>query len=208
MASPEISTFAISLGSEPRGDKYLAHRLYTQHQGPLTALVRRSTKPEKQIPIDLFDEGEFRIELKPGSYSGFLKDAQITRKRRKLAERYEAFEMAARLANVLLSNPVSGDSIDDSFDILTKGLDSWENGLNPQATYLKCLYLYCRQEGYPVKEEWAARMPEPERLSATRILNLPLKDLRPDKDELKNAIENLEIYMDHHTHIRIHSKKG
>ena len=125
MASPEISTFAISLGSAPRGDRYLAHRLYTRQQGPLTALVRRSSKPERQFAIDLFDEGEFRIELKPGSFTGFLKEAQISRKRGKLALKYEAFEMAARLANVLLSNPVSSESIDDSLELLTRGLDSW-----------------------------------------------------------------------------------
>lgn len=208
MASPEFSTYAISLGSELRGDTYLAHRLYTRHQGPLTVLVRRSSKPGKQLAIDLFDEGEFRFELKPGSYNGFLKDAQITRQRRKLAERYEAFEMAARLANVMLSNPVSTESIDDSFELLTKGLDSWENGMNPRATYLKCLYLYCRQEGYPVKEEWAARMPESERTFITKVLNQPLKSLQSEAAELKEAIESLELYMEHHTHIRIHSKNG
>lgn len=208
MASPEFSTHAISLGSQLRGDNYFAHRLYSKHQGPLTVLVRRSNKPDKQIAIDLFDEGEFRFELKPGSYAGFLKDAQITRKRRKLAERYEAFEMASRLANVMLSNPVSGESIDDSFELLTKGLDSWESGMNPQATYLKCLYLYCRQEGYPVKEEWAAQLPETERAVTINALNRPLRNMQVVASELKNAIQSLELYMEHHTHIRIDLKKG
>lgn len=206
MASPEFSTHAISLGSELRGDNYLAHRLYTRQQGPLTVLVRRSSKPQKQIAIDLFDEGEFRFELKPGRQTGFLKDAQIARKRRKLAENYEAFEMAARFANVILSNPVSSESIDDSFELLTKGLDSWEAGMNSQATYLKCLYLYCRQEGYPVKEEWAARMPHADRSLTARVLNHPLRDLQSDSIELKNVFESLELYMEHHTHIRIDSK--
>ncbi len=207
MASPEFSTHALSLGSEPRGDNYLAHRLYTRHQGPLTVLVRRSSNPQKQIAIDLFDEGDFRFELKPGSHTGFLKDTQIARKRRKLAERYDAFEMAARFANVILSNPVSSESIDDTFELLTKGLDSWEDGMNAQAVYLKCLYLYCRQEGYPVKEEWAARMPQAERELTTRALNQPLRDLQSETIELKSVFESLEHYVEHHTHIRIDRKK-
>ena len=205
MASPEISTFAISLGSEPRGDRYLAHRLYTQQQGPLTALVRRSSKPERQFAIDLFDEGEFRIELKPGSFTGFLKEAHISRKRGKLALKYEAFEMAARLANVLLSNPVSSESIDDSLELLTRGLDSWENGMNPKATYLKCLFLYCRQEGYPVNEEWVNRLPDPVRASTVKIINLPIKELPPKAADL-GTIESLEHYVEHHTHIRVRNK--
>lgn len=203
MPAPEIVTRAISLGSEPRGDTYLAHKLLTLQQGSLTALVRRSTKPGKQPAIDLFDEGDFRIEIKPGSYSGFLKDAQITRERRKLAQRFEAFEAAARIANVILSNPAHNDNIDEVYELLTKGLDSWENGMDPHATYFKCLYVYCRHEGYPVKEEWAARMPKPDFRFVANILNQPLTEKIAEGTRLRNAIESLEFYVRHHTHIHL-----
>lgn len=203
MATPEFSTQALSLGSEPRGDRFVAHQLYTRHQGPLTLLSRRSSKPDKRISIDLFDEGEVRFELKPGSHTGFLKETQIHRKRRKLSERYEAFEAASRLANIVLSNPVPDESIDDLFELLTKGLNSWENGMDPQATYLKCLYVYCRKEGCPVKEEWAARLPPVIRSLAAQVLNHPLQDLQVDAHDLKTLVANLEAYIQQHTHIRI-----
>jgi len=203
MASPEISTQALSLGSEPRGDRFIAHRLYTRAQGPLVLLSRQSSKPDKRISVDLFDEGEFRFELKPGSHTGFLKEARVTRKRIGLSQRYQAFEAASRLANIVLANPVPDESIEDLFDLLTKGLDSWESGMNPQATYLKCLYVYCRKEGCPVKEEWAARLPPAARSFAAKILNQPLHHLESDSTAMRNVVDSLETYIQHHTHIRI-----
>ncbi len=208
MASPEHSLYALSLGSESRGDRFLAHRLYTQSQGPLNLLARRSSQPNRQIAIDLFDEGDFRFELKQGQSTGFLKEAQIVRKRTKLSRNYQAFEAASRFANIVLSNPVPDESIEPIFELLSKGLDSWESGMDPSATYLKCLYVYCRQEGYPVREEWAARLTREERGFVARVLNQPLRELRAEAVEVKNAIANLEHYILHHTHIRIERPKG
>ena len=77
--------------------------------------------------------------------------------------------------------------------------------MNPKATYLKCLHLYCRQEGYPVNEEWVNRLPDPVRASTVKIINLPIKALPPKAAGLC-TIESLEHYVEHHTHIRIRNK--
>lgn len=203
MPTPEIATHAIALGHEPRGETYIAYRLLSSERGALTGLVRRSSKANAQPNIDLFDEGEFRIEIKPGSFSGFIKDAQIQRKRPLLARNYEAFEAAARLAKIILANPAHDENLIEIFELLNKGLDAWETRSNPHATYLKCLYLYCRQEGYPIKEEWAKRLPPAEKSFVAQALNRPLHELAPEAEPLKSAINSLEHYIRHHTHIRL-----
>lgn len=203
MPTPEIATHAIALGHEPRGETYVAYRLLSLERGTVTGLLRRSKKPNAQTNIDLFDEGEFRIELKPGSFSGFIKDAQIERKRPLLARNYEAFKAAARLANIIVSNPAHDENLIEIFNLLSKGLDAWETTSNPLATYLKCLYLYCRQEGYPVKEEWAQQLPSSEKSFIAQVLNRPLNEQGDETEPLKHAIDSLELYMIHHTHIRL-----
>ncbi len=203
MPAPEVVTHAIALGSEPRGDAYIAHRLLSSERGNIIALVRRSTKPGKQPLIDLFDEGEFRIEMKPSSVSGFIKDAQIARKRLDIAKHFPSFEAAARLAKIINANPAHDENLEGIFDLLTKGLDAWETSRKPQATFLKCLYLYCRQEGYPVKEQWANQLPADEARVVAHVLNSPLPDVEENDPMLKRGIDSLEQFIRHHTHIRL-----
>lgn len=203
MPNPEVVTHAIALGHEPRGETYIAYRLLSQERGTVTGLVRRSSKPNKQPLIDLFDEGEFRIELKPGSLSGFIKDAQIVRKRSLLARNYQAFESAARFSKTILANPAHEENVGGIFNLLSKGLDAWETRSNPRATYFKCLYLYCRQEGYPVKEEWAQGLPPNEKTFILEVLNRPLHELSENAEPMTHAIGKLEHYIRHHTHIRL-----
>ena len=87
--------------------------------------------------------------------------------------------------------------------MLRKGLDAWETRSTPLSTYLKCLYVYCRQEGYPVKEEWAECLPPLEKAFIVRILNSPLSELSEEEESLKQAIDSLEHYIRYHTHIRL-----
>ena len=75
MPSPEFLTRGIILGSEPSGEKFVNHSLFTTDQGIVNLLARRSNKPGRRVAIDLFDEGEFRFE-KPDSRSAFLKETQ------------------------------------------------------------------------------------------------------------------------------------
>ena len=203
MPTPEIVTHAIALGHEARGESYTAYRLLSLERGTVTGLLRRSKKANSQLNIDLFDEGEFRIELKPGSFSGFIKDLQVERKRTLLARNYESFKAASRLANIIVSNPAHDENLIGIFDLLTKGLDAWESTSNPHATYLKCLYIYCRDEGYPVKEEWAQQLPSTEKTFIAQVLNRPLNEQGNETDSLKQAIDSLEIYIRHHTHIHL-----
>ena len=153
MPAPELVTHAIALDRQPRGESYFAYHLLSEDRGMLIGMVRRSSKLNVKLQIDLFDEGEFRIELKPGSHSGFIKDVHISRKRTAIARNYKSFEATSKFAKLLLSNPIHEENLPAITETLLKGLDAWESEANPLATYLKCLYLYARQEGYPVKED-------------------------------------------------------
>jgi len=203
MRSPEFLARGIILGSSPSGEKFIAHTLLTNDQGIINLLARRTTKPGKQVPIDLFDEGDFRFERKPESRTGFLKEAQIIRKRDKIASSHRAFQAAARMARLIRANPVPIESQDQIYNLLKRGLQAWESQNNPEAALLKCLYLYCRYEGYPVKEEWAMRLPNAEYSQLAQILNQPLQASMSKSPGHETLISSLEEYLQRFTHIRL-----
>ena len=171
MPTPEFLARGIILGSDPSGEKFMVHSLLTTDQGIINLMARRSTKPGRQVAIDLFDEGEFRFEQKPDSHSGFLKEAQILRKRSLIARNYKALQAAARLARLIRANPIPIENQEQIYGLLKRGLEAWESDKDPDAALLKCLYLYCRYEGYPIKEEWAMRLPDAEYSRLAHILN-------------------------------------
>lgn len=203
MPAPDVVTTGVVLSRENRGESFIAYRLISPELGLLTGMLRRSRKPNSNIAIDLFDEGEFRIEQKSGALSGFVKDAKIFRRRSKLSRHYTNFVVASNFATLLASNPIHEENASFLVELLSKSLDAWENSVQPYAIQLKCLYLYCRQEGYPIKEDWAQRLPEEERSIVVRTLNQPLNANTENEDALKRAILSLETYMQRHTHIRL-----
>ena len=200
MPSPEFLAQGIILGSAPSGEKFVAHSLLTTDQGIINLLARRSNKPGRQVAIDLFDEGEFQFERKPDSRSAFLKEAQILRKHAQIARSYKAFQAAARLARLIRANPIPIENQEQIYGLLKRGLEAWETNKDPDAVLLKCLYLYCRYEGYPIKEDWAMRLPSNEYSRLAKILNQPLESSQNDNDDL---IASLEKYLKHHTHIHL-----
>lgn len=202
MPSPEFFARGIILGSEPSGEKFVNHSLFTTDQGIVNLLARRSNKPGRQVAIDLFDEGEFRFERKPDSRSAFLKEAQILRKHAQIARSYRAFQAAARLARLIRANPIPIENQEQIYGLLTRGLEAWETNKDPDAALLKCLYLYCRYEGYPIKEEWAMRLPDDDYTRLAKVLNQPLESHQNDNDDL---IASLETYLERYTHIHLGS---
>ncbi len=202
MPSPEFLAQGIILGSEPSGEKFVIHSLLTTDQGIISLLARRSNKPGRQVGIDLFDEGEFRFERRPDSRYAFLKETQILRKHAHIAHRYKAFQAAARFARLIRANPIPIENQEQIYTLLKRGLEAWETHKDPDAALLKCLYLYCRNEGYPIREEWAMRLPSTEYSRLAKILNQPLESSQYDNNDL---IASLETYLERHTHIRLGS---
>jgi len=203
MPSPEFLARGIILGSDASGEKFIAHTLLTNDQGIINLLARRSAKPGKQVAIDLFDEGDFCFERKPESRTGFLKEAHIIRRYGNIARSYAAFQAAARLARLIRANPVPIESQDQIYNLLKRGLQAWESQKDPEAALLKCFYLYCRYEGYPVKEEWAMRLPKPEYSQLAQILNQPLQPSMSKSPSHEALISSLEDYLERYTHIRL-----
>ena len=200
MPKPQLATSAIVLGKEPRGEAFIGYRLLCPENGYLLGLRRARSKLGTETLIDLFDEGDFVIEIKPGEHSGFIKDFTLARRRDALAGNYPALACASEFARILAANPAHPENAGALREILVKGLDAWESGLPPKSTLLKCLYLYCRDEGYPAKEEWGQRWAPDQRRAIAAVLGSPLDQIAKDEPFLNEAVASLQDYIRNSTH--------
>ncbi|EDY85179.1 hypothetical protein VDG1235_4814 [Verrucomicrobiia bacterium DG1235] len=198
---------AIVLKLSPTGEKFTQVRLLSPEIG-LLSLLKRNRAKTSSFSIDLFDQGEAHIDHKPGesSNNGFLTDFIVSKKRSGIGKSYRSLQAASWLSSLLLANPLHEGNQEDTFHLAQKAYDSLSEGLPPQSIMLKTLYLFARDEGYPVVEDWARKLPESLSRNAATLLNTPLSEIRLKNDEQQATLNSLAHYIEHNTHIHLPRK--
>lgn len=198
---------AIVLKLAPTGEKFTQARILSQELGLLSVLKRNRTKANG-FSIDLFDQGEAHVDHKPGegTHNGFLTDFVTTQKRSGIGKSYPALQAASWLSGLLIANPIHEHNQDETFVLAHRAFNSLAEGQAPIATMLKTLYVFARDEGYPVLEDWARKLPPSLSSQVTHILNTPLSDIALGKEEQQGAFSSLAHYIEFNTHIHLPAK--
>lgn len=198
---------AIVLKLTPAGEKFTQVKLLSAERGLLSVLKRNRSKPNP-YSIDLFDQGEAILDFKAGenSHHGFLADFTVSKKRIDLGKSYPALKAASWLSGLLLSNPLHEDELGEgTYKLTLLALDSLCSGAPPQAVLLKTLYIYARDEGYPVIADWVHNLKPTLATQVTTIINTPLKEITLESEAQQSAFGSLARYVEHNTHIRLPS---
>ena len=196
----EVSAEDITvLRRDLRGESSLYIEAFSGKLGLLSVIKKISSKKTSVLP-DIFDD----IDVVLNSASGggglkFLGDFEILRRRTRIA--YEAFEDAAALAEVALKN---GRHVEDTskFSIrLRKSLDAIDAG-NPSAIVrLKFLYLFARDKGYPVKEDFFAGLSGVEKRLFAALVRTPSAELFELKAHSRGMLEKFLEWLERFTDI-------
>ncbi len=67
---------------------------------------------------------------------------------------------------------------------------------------MKTIYRFARAEGFPVKEDWWENLSLEDKALATKILNIPIRDLVPDNDSPAPLLESLRTWINTETEMR------
>ncbi len=196
---------AIVLKLTPSGETFSLVKLISAERGLLSVLKRNRSKTNA-YSIDLFDQGEAQLDYKAGENgnNGFLTDFTVSKKRIGIGKSYPALQAASWLSGLLLANPLHEDELgEETFHLAARALDSLSAGAPPHAVLLKTLYVYARDEGYPMLADWAHKLNPTQHSLVTTILNTPLKDITLNKEEQQSAFASLARYVEHNTHIRL-----
>lgn len=196
MAAATLVTEAILLARKDSGEKGRLLTLLSPTQGLLRAFMRTSTsRGSRQPHPDLFDEGTLTMEQAPGGELWFVRDYVVQIRRTGIGGAYESLLYASRFAVLLSHHLFPAEEAAGWFSLLRQSLEGFESRHHPAAAYLKSLYLFAREQGIPLQEEWLPSLPQSRRGTFAAILRTPLADQTTPAAETERLIALLERYL-------------
>jgi len=183
---------ATVVGRELRGESSLYITAYAPDVGLARMMKKISAKKTGALP-DLFDDISAEGEADSPASLKFMRGFSLIKGRGDIALDYRAFEQASLVALTVAKN---GAHIEDCARLssrLRAALDAMAQKSPPEVVRLKFMYLLARDEGYPVREDFLAKLPAAKRGLFMDIIKTPSADavgLRARAEEL------LEVFLD------------
>lgn len=203
-AKKVILSEAVILKLTRSGERHTQVDLISPDHG-LFRVLKRNSKKANTYAIDLFDQGEAHIDHKTGEHAnrGFLTEFVVSRKRSGIGKSYRSLQAASWLSGLLLRNPLHDDTSEDLFLLAVRAFDALDDGRPAHAVMLKTLFVFARDEGYPLIEDWANKLPLEIANAVAYLLKTPLADLEHEPRIQETAYQSLALYIEHHTHIQL-----
>ena len=196
-----LSTEGVVLHKTPSGEHFWRYTLCTPQHGKLICLQRDSSKKKGQVLPDLFDIGVFEIEVPIQGKATFIREYFLQHRLSSIGSSYERLKAAARFATIIGNNLQHIELLPNIYSLCCKTLLAFASAPYPAAALLKGLYVFARDEGYPVKEDWYPQLPYKLQSIAASILNTPLAELALDPGSMGHILEHLINWLHTHTDI-------
>jgi hypothetical protein len=191
-----LTTEAFVIEKRAPTDAFQAFGLFSAEHGNLLAMQRIPRKASaSHVAPDLFDEVSAMLESPNQGRTWFVKEVRITARRAGIGRSYEALLFASALASVVGRNPVHEESRVNVARMLGTALDALASGARPDVVHLKSLYVFARDEGYPVAQEWLPSLGAADRAAARAVLSRRLDAQDSAAAEVARLRRSLEAYL-------------
>ena len=203
MAGQSLQTTGFVLQKPPAQDRHQQVLLFSAEGGQLLCFQRLSSR-QPAVPLDLFDEVAATLTSTNQGRTWFFGEVRVQRRFAGIGLSFAALQEASAFARVLTRNQVHEESRPAVLALLGTALQAWSDGRRADAVALKALYTFARDEGYPVKEDWAASLRGSDLENARRVLKEPLAALAAiDADSVARLLESLRRYLRGHAELAI-----
>lgn len=202
MAREIVIAPALVLSLAPSGERFVQIKALSPGQGLTTVLQRISAK-NVDSKLDLYDLAELVVTLKERDDFGFLKQSSSLAKHPGLGRSYARLRSAAEISALITKNPIHEENAEPLFHTALKALRALEAGACPESVIVKTLYLYCRDEGIPVLEDWQQSLTPEQKEKARHIIHTPLAELATSPLDAQEILGSLKLYIEHETPIRL-----
>lgn len=204
MPGQTLTAEAFVIEKRPPSDAFQTFGLFSAEHGALVALQRIPRRPSpSHVSPDLFDEVSAMLESSNQGRTWFVKEVRITTRRAAIGASYDALRFASALVSVIGRNPVHEESREAVAQLLRAALDAFCAGVRPDVVHLKSLYVFARDEGYPVKQEWLPSLAEGDRGVAAALLGRRLSEQAASAAHVARIRRSLEGYLGASTEIVI-----
>ncbi len=188
------------LGKRPPSDAFLPLTIFSVSGGSVLALQRISKK-NTSATLDLFDEAALILETSGQGPASFVKEVRVLTRLTGIGRSYDTLQFASRFAALVARNPVSEDSRTSIYALLRQAFTAFSRSERPDIVYLKSLYRFCRDEGYPLKQAWAPTLPATDQTALASVLNQPLVEQTAESKRVARLQRRLEDYLRTETEI-------
>lgn len=181
----------------PPSETFQGFQLFSPAHGSLLVHQRVARKSAAtSVALDLFDEVSLRLESSNQGQTWFVIEVLLITRHPDLGRGYDTLRHASALATLVAKNTVHEDSRPQVAALLRQAFAAFAAGARPELVWLKSLYSFARDEGYPVKQEWLPSLPRDLRAKAEQILFTPLAQLAPTRDpDAPPLVQHLENYL-------------
>lgn len=215
MPGQQLQTNAYVLSRQPSGsDAFEQLTVFSSEHGTLLCLVRapkpagassarRRSTPLQESRLDLFDETELSLESTNQGRTWFIKEHRLIQRHEGIGRSYEALKAAAAFAMLISRNAVPDESRAPIAELLRNSFVALGAGGRPDIVWLKALYCFLRDEGYPVKQQWWPQLQPADRDVAAQLLNQPLAAQTVDGATVAKITRRLEEWIRAETEIHL-----
>lgn len=196
MPGPSASVEALVLAVHPPAESFARLSLFSAEHGTLTAFQRIARKANTQNPaLDLFDRCQLVLEPATQGDAWFVKEAQILLRQTTLGRTYDHLVLASAFAQCLARNPVAVESRGRIWTLLLQALDSFARHSRADVTYFKSLYLFVKDEGYPLRQQWLAGLSGSDQNLVASLLRQPVEAQSASPVEVQRLLKHLDRYL-------------
>lgn len=205
MPGQQLQTSAFILSRQPSGsDSFEQLTVFSSEHGTLHCLRRVAQgKATSSTPLDLFDESELSLESTNQGRTWFIKEHRLIQRHEGIGRSYEALKAAAAFATLISRNAVPDESREPITELLRNTFTALGAGGRPDIVWLKALYSFLRDEGYPVKQQWWPQLQAADRDLAAHLLNQPLAAQTAEAQAVTKITRRLEEWIKGETEIRL-----
>lgn len=205
MPGEQTRTAGFVLAKQLSGSDSFEQLTFFSGDRGLIHCLRRATQNKKSSApaIDLFDESELWLESSNQGRTWFIKEHRLIQRHEGIGRSYDALRAAAALTTLITRNTVPDESRESTIGWLRTTLAALASGGRPDIIWLKALYCFLRDEGYPVKQQWWPSLTPADREIAAQVLNQPLAMQTVDVPVVVRITSQLEKWIQSETEIRL-----
>lgn len=192
---------ACLLAKAPSGENSSRLVFFLREYGLQTVFLKGRRKgPSGQLP-DLFEIGELTIRKSGPDGIGFFSEFTLQESFKGIGLSYRHLVVASSLTRFFEQNLQHMESFEQAWLALHQALLALSTKPAPEATLFKTVFLFARQEGYPVSRGWLNGLSTTNRIEVEAILREPLEALHLPKERVTYWLDRLSIYLESDTAI-------
>ncbi|MEO6995392.1 MAG: hypothetical protein ABI273_17435 [Lacunisphaera sp.] len=205
MPGEQTRTTGFVLAKQASGSDSFEQLTFFSGESGLIHCLRRAagSKTAAGPAIDLFDEAELWLESSNQGRTCFIKEHRLIQRHAGIGRSYDTLRAAAALTTLISRNTVPDESRESIIGWLRTTLAALAGGGRPDIIWLKALYCFLRDEGYPVKQQWWPSLTPADREVAAQLLNQPLAAQSAANPAVARITGQLEKWTQAETEIRL-----